>query len=55
MDAYTPFRPVGTGRSFSGINRTEREPGRSSVVPSPYIKNIFNYAWSLPHAVVAWF
>jgi hypothetical protein len=32
MDAYTSSLPVGTGKSFSGIKRTEREPGHSSVV-----------------------
>jgi hypothetical protein len=31
-DAYTSSHPVDTGKSFSGIKRTEREPGHSSVV-----------------------
>ena len=52
-DAYTSSRTVGTGKSFFGIKRTEREPGHSSVVS--ILKNILNCVWSLPYDDVAWF
>jgi hypothetical protein len=33
MDANTSSHPAGAGKSFSWLQRTEREPGHSSIVP----------------------